>query len=49
MYYFYLAPKNFRRVLFVLRDFSEQLAESLTEYYKYPRSSDARRRRDLGV
>ena len=33
MYYFLLAPKGFRKVLFVLRDFSEQRGESLAEYY----------------
>ena len=33
MYYFLLAPPDFRKVLFVLRDFSEQRGESLAEYY----------------
>ena len=33
MYYFLLAPPGFRKVLFVLRDFSEKRGESLAEYY----------------
>ena len=33
MFYFLLAPMGFRKVLFVLRDFSEQRGESLAEYY----------------
>ena len=33
MYYFLLAPAGFRKVLFVLRDFSEKRGESLAEYY----------------
>ena len=33
MYYFYLAPKGFRKVLFVLRDFSDKRGETLAEYY----------------
>ena len=33
MYYFLLAPPGFRKVLFVLRDFSERRGESLAEYY----------------
>lgn len=33
MYYFYLAPSRFRKVLFVLRDFSKKRGESLAEYY----------------
>ncbi len=33
MYYFLLAPRRFRKVLFVLRDFSEERGESLAEYY----------------
>jgi hypothetical protein len=33
MYYFNLAPAGFRKVLFVLRDFSSQRGESLASYY----------------
>ncbi|MDZ7840864.1 MAG: hypothetical protein U5R46_08610 [Gammaproteobacteria bacterium] len=33
MYYFYLAPQKFRKVLFVLRDYSKRRGESLAEYY----------------
>mgnify|MGYP006896938661 CR=1 FL=1 len=33
MYYFYLAPPKFRKILFVLRDFSAKRQESLAEYY----------------
>ena len=33
MYYFLLAPKGFRKVLFVLRDYSGNRRESLAEYY----------------
>ena len=33
MYLFLLAPKRFRKVLFVLRDFNEGRGESLAEYY----------------
>ena len=33
MYYFYLAPPRFRKVLFVLRDFNQKREESLAEYY----------------
>ena len=33
MYYFYLAPQSFRKVLFVLRDYSRKRGESLAEYY----------------
>ena len=33
MYYFYLAPKWYKKVLFVLRDFSDRRRESLAEYY----------------
>ncbi|GAB6427486.1 hypothetical protein bcgnr5372_37370 [Bacillus luti] len=33
MYYFLLAPSYFRKVFFVLRDFSEKKNESLAEYY----------------
>ena len=33
MYYFLLAPQGFRKVLFVLRDFSQKRGESLAEYY----------------
>ena len=30
---FHLAPKGYQKILFVLRDFNERLAESLAEYY----------------
>lgn len=33
MYYFHLAPPGFRKVLFVLRDFSAKRQLSLAEYY----------------
>ena len=33
MFYFLLAPEGFRKVLFVLRDFSERRNETLAEYY----------------
>lgn len=33
MYYFHLAPRHFRKVLFVLRDFSEKRGETLAAYY----------------
>lgn len=33
MYYFHLAPRRFRKVLFVLRDFSEKRGETLAAYY----------------
>ena len=33
MYYFHLAPKRYKKVLFVLRDFSNRRSESLAEYY----------------
>ena len=33
MYYFHLAPKRYKKVLFVLRDFSSRRSESLAEYY----------------
>ncbi len=33
MYYFYLAPPEFRKVLFVLRDLSDKRNESLASYY----------------
>ncbi len=34
MYYFHLAPRDFRKVLFVLHDRREQDGESLLSYYK---------------
>lgn len=34
MYYFYLAPPEFRKVLFVLRDFSTKHKETLAAYYR---------------
>ncbi len=33
MYYFHLAPARFRKVLFVLKDFSEKHQETLAAYY----------------
>ena len=33
MYFFHLAPKEYRKVLFVLRSFSDKRGESLAEYY----------------
>ncbi len=33
MYFFSLAPAGFRKVLFVLRDYSEKRRETLAEYY----------------
>ncbi len=34
MYYFALAPAHYRKVLFVLRDFSDKHGETLAEYYR---------------
>ena len=33
MYYFYVAPEEYRKILFVLYDFSEKREETLAEYY----------------
>ena len=33
MYFFYLAPREYRKVMFVLRDFNEKRGETLAEYY----------------
>lgn len=33
MYYFFAAPSGYRRIMFVLRDFSEKRGETLAEYY----------------
>jgi len=33
MYYFVTSPKNYRKIMFVLRDFSEKRKETLAEYY----------------
>jgi len=33
MYYFFTAPSGFRKIMFVLRDFSVKRNESLAEYY----------------
>ena len=33
MYYFHAAPKEYRKILFVLRSFSEKRGETLAEYY----------------
>lgn len=33
MYYFYAAPKDYRKIFFVLRDFSSRHRETLAAYY----------------
>lgn len=33
MYYFYLAPEEYRKIFFVLKDYSEKRGETLGEYY----------------
>lgn len=33
MYYFYVAPNYFRKILFVLHDFNEKRNETLAQYY----------------
>lgn len=33
MYYFLAAPPGYRKIMFVLRDFSEKRGETLAEYY----------------
>jgi hypothetical protein len=33
MYYFVLAPKDYRKILFVLKDFSQKREETLALYY----------------
>lgn len=33
MYYFVASPKNYRKIMFVLRDFSEKRQQTLAEYY----------------
>ena len=33
MYYFYLAPRDYRKVLFVQRAFNQKRGETLAEYY----------------
>jgi hypothetical protein len=33
MYYFYAAPKDYRKILFVLRHFSPKRKQTLAEYY----------------
>ena len=33
MYYFYLAPKDYRKVFFILKDYSSKRRETLGEYY----------------
>jgi len=33
MFFFHATPKGFRKILFVLRDFSERRNETLGEYY----------------
>ncbi|CAM4138195.1 hypothetical protein AEBE7430_19265 [Aeromonas bestiarum] len=33
MYYFLAAPSDYRKIMFVLRDYSEKRKETLAEYY----------------
>ncbi len=33
MYYFFLAPRKYRKILFVLRDFNAKRSETLAQYY----------------
>ena len=33
MYYFFLAPREFRKILFVLRDYNSKRDETLAQYY----------------
>ena len=33
MYYFFAAPDGYRKIMFVLRDYSERRGETLAEYY----------------
>lgn len=33
MYYFFLAPKDYRKILFVLRDYNNKKGETLAAYY----------------
>jgi len=33
MYYFVASPKGFRKIMFVLYDFSEKRKETLAQYY----------------
>jgi len=33
MYYFYVAPGEFRKILFVLKDYSQKRKETLAQYY----------------
>lgn len=33
MYYFLAAPSEYRKIMFVLRDFSQKRGETLAEYY----------------
>ena len=33
MYYFYAAPKEHQKIMFVLRDYSEKRSKTLAEYY----------------
>jgi len=33
MYYFLAAPEGYRKIMFVLRDFSEKRSETLAQYY----------------
>ncbi len=33
MYYFHLAPPEYRKILFVLRDYSDKRGETLAQYY----------------
>ncbi|MCM3671088.1 hypothetical protein M3181_19185 [Mesobacillus maritimus] len=33
MYYFHLAPKDYRKVFFILKDYSTKCSETLGDYY----------------
>lgn len=33
MYYFFIAPQGYRKIMFVLRDYSEKRQETLADYY----------------
>ena len=33
MYYFLISPKNYKKIFFILRDFSEKRKITLAEYY----------------
>ena len=33
MYYFHVSPPNFRKIMFVLKDYSKKRNETLAQYY----------------